>query len=121
MQLASITHDTYPGLTEVHHHQPSLHPPTSTQTASLRGVATGTQEITSPNHTSLFSGSHDFAMHNPTFIVYPPGAGSQQLEHSAGEYQLFTYEKIELTSLPFRHDLAEGFNDRARPARFCRS
>ncbi|KAJ3576615.1 hypothetical protein NP233_g316 [Leucocoprinus birnbaumii] len=79
-----LSNTTQAGLTEVHHHQPSLHPPTSTQTASLRGVATGTQEITSPNHTSLFSGSHDFAMHNPTFIVYPPGAGSQQLEHSAG-------------------------------------
>ncbi|KAJ3576618.1 hypothetical protein NP233_g313 [Leucocoprinus birnbaumii] len=71
------------GLTEVLHPQLSLPAPTSAQAASLNHVATRTPEIISSNQTSLFSGSHDFAMNNSTIVVHPPGTGSQQSEHSA--------------------------------------
>ncbi|KAJ3570829.1 hypothetical protein NP233_g4141 [Leucocoprinus birnbaumii] len=71
------------GLTEALQPQPSLPAPTSAQATSLNRVVTRTPEIISSNQTNLFSGSHDFAMHNSTIVVHPPGTGSQQSEHSA--------------------------------------
>ncbi|KAJ3570832.1 hypothetical protein NP233_g4146 [Leucocoprinus birnbaumii] len=71
------------GLSRVFQPHPSLPPPTSTRATDLHEVATRTPEMTPSNQISLFSGSHGFAMHHPTFVVYPPGTASQQPEHSA--------------------------------------
>ncbi|KAJ3576614.1 hypothetical protein NP233_g317 [Leucocoprinus birnbaumii] len=72
------------GCSGVLHLQPSLSPPTTTSgSVGSHDIAARTPEMTSSSQISLFSGSHSFAMHHPTFVVNPPGTVAQQSEHSA--------------------------------------